>query len=118
MSSGVAKAVQRLRHIRDAAEKVASYCSLGRDSFERDEVLRDAILYQIIVIGEAAKALVRADSALAGSVTDVNWSALAKMRDLLTHQYWSTDRNIVWDTATVDIPRIRQAVVAALERVK
>ena len=71
---------------------------------------------QMIVIGEAAKAVTQADPELADSLSEIEWSPLAKMRDRLTYQYWTTDREIVWSTAMVDIPEVRKSVHGALER--
>jgi uncharacterized protein with HEPN domain len=58
----------------------------GRDTFDRDSALRDAIVYQIIIIGEAAKAVVAADKDIPRDVPEVEWSSWARMRDKVTHQ--------------------------------
>jgi uncharacterized protein with HEPN domain len=39
------------------------------------------------------------------------------MRDRITHQYWATDREIVWSTATHDVPELRANLLRALMRV-
>jgi uncharacterized protein with HEPN domain len=69
----------------------------------------EAMVYQIVVIGEAAKAVIAADPSLA-TEPDVEWSLLARMRDKVTHQYWAVDREIVWSTAVRDVPAIRRAL--------
>ena len=77
--------------------------------FDTDAAVRDAIVYQIVVIGEAAKAAVAADPSLAVDVSRVEWSLLARMRDKVTHRHWAVDREVVWSTAQRDIPLIRRA---------
>lgn len=104
MSSGRAIAIHRLRHMLAATDSIAVYTARRRDAFDRDFVVRDAILYRVIVLGEAAKAVVTADPALARELTGVEWSLLAKMRDRLTHQHWETDSDVVRSTATRDVP--------------
>ncbi len=79
-------------------------------------MVRDAILYHIIVLGEAAKAVVTVDPTLASELPGVEWSLLAKMRDRLTHQYWETDSDVVWSTATRDVPQLREILSAAIDR--
>lgn len=116
MSNGRALAIERLRHMIEASDAISEYTMRGRDVFENDAAVRDAILYQIVVLGEAAKAVVRADAALASELSGIEWSSLARMRDRLSHHYWVTDREIVWLTATRDIPEVREAIAAALER--
>jgi len=100
----------------EAADAVLSYTGRGREAFDRDAALRDAILYQVVVLGEAAKAAVAADPSLASEVPDVEWSPIARMRDRVTHHYWATDREVVWATATVAVPELRRAIAAALEQ--
>ena len=76
-----------------------------------------AILFRIVVIGEAAKAVVLRDPTLAAELSAVEWSAFARMRDRITHQYWAIDEQIVWDTAAEDIPEIRSLLTEALGRI-
>lgn len=100
-----------------AADAIATYASRGRDAFDGDSTIRDAILYQIVVIGEAAKAVVAADETVATDVPNVEWSLWAKMRDRITHQYWATDHEIVWATAVEDVPELRDKLAGVIDRV-
>jgi uncharacterized protein with HEPN domain len=100
----------------EAATSIGAYTARGRDAFENDPAVRDAILYQIIVLGEAAKAVAMADAALAEELSDVEWSLLARMRDRVAHRYWETDHDVVWATATKDIPELRTTLIAAISR--
>lgn len=109
-------AIDRLRHMIEAAGAIESYTSRGRDAFENDSAVRDAILYQIVILGEAAKAIVKADATLANDLSEVEWSLLAKMRDRVAHRYWETDHEIVWDTATKDIPTLKLTLQKAIDR--
>jgi len=64
-----------------AANAIRSYVVRGRAAFDDDSTVRDAILYQIIVIGEAAKAVIAADETIAAETPTVEWSL------------WATDRS-------------------------
>jgi uncharacterized protein with HEPN domain len=48
-----------------ASDAIATYVGRGRDAYDRDQSLRDAIVYQIIILGEAAKAVIAADLTIA-----------------------------------------------------
>jgi uncharacterized protein with HEPN domain len=109
-------ALERLEHMVEAADAIADYVARGRLAYDSDAAVRDAILFRIIVIGEAAKAVVQRDPTLARDLSEVEWSALAKMRDRVTHQYWAVDDQIVWDTAVEDIPELRAVLAGALRR--
>jgi uncharacterized protein with HEPN domain len=101
-----------------AAEAIGQYVERGRAAFDRDPALRDAIVYQVVVVGEAAKAVVAADPSLEGELPQIEWSLLAKMRDKVTHQYWAINQEIVWATAERDITRIRDLLRAAFDDLK
>ena len=99
-----------------AANTINGYTKRGRSAFDTDSTVRDAILYQLIVIGEASKATTAADDSIATVVPTVEWSLWAKMRDRITHQYWATDHEIVWLTATQDVEQLRTDLTKALLR--
>jgi uncharacterized protein with HEPN domain len=98
----------------EAADAIAGYVGRGRPAFDSDPAIRDAILYQVIVLGEAAKAALAADPSLEGAYPAIDWSPVARMRDRVAHRYWATDREIVWATASDAVPALRRAVGEAL----
>jgi uncharacterized protein with HEPN domain len=100
----------------EAADAIMAYTARGRAVFDADAAVRDAILYQIIVLGEAAKAALAADPTIETELTEVEWSPIARMRDRLAHHYWATDREVVWSTATTAVPELRRALTVALQR--
>jgi uncharacterized protein with HEPN domain len=102
----------------EAADAIKGYTARGREAFDADPALRDAILYQIVVLGEAAKAALAVEPSLASTLPEVEWSPLARMRDRVAHHYWATDREVVWRTATIAVPELRTALTAALNRLE
>ena len=68
------------------------------------------------MLGEAAKGALAADPGLAIAVPDVDWSPIVRMRDRLAHHYWATDQEVVWTTATVNVPEVRRVLTEALTR--
>lgn len=116
MSSGRTAALDRLEHMLDAARAIEGYVARGRATFDADSAVREAILYQLIVIGEAAKAAVEAEPGLETELADLEWSPMARMRDRVTHHYWKTDPDIVWSTAAVAVPRMRSVLEQSLSR--
>lgn len=87
-----------------AAEKVQRFVR-GRDpdSFATDEMLFDAVLFNLALIGEAVKKL--PDDAKA-TEAGADWVGPARMRDLIAHHYFSVDPEIVWQAATLHVPKI------------
>jgi uncharacterized protein with HEPN domain len=100
----------------EVASAIQGYTGRGRAAFDTDPAIQDAILYQIVVLGEAAKVVAKVDAELAGALSAVEWSLLARMRDYVAHRYWETDHDIVWATATKDVPELRKTLSAAIDR--
>jgi uncharacterized protein with HEPN domain len=100
--------VEYLRHILSEAEYLMkSAKALTRDEFLRDETLKRAFVRSIEVIGEAAKHL---PADLRHKYCDVEWRAIAGMRDRLIHGYFGVDYEIVWDVVINKIPQLHRAV--------
>lgn len=57
--------------------------STATDRSER--LRRDAILYNLVIVGEAVK---RLDAATTGTRPEIPWRNIAGLRDLLTHAYF------------------------------
>jgi uncharacterized protein with HEPN domain len=66
----------------------------------------------IEVIGEATKNL---STEFREQHPDIEWRAMAGMRDQLIHGYFGVDYEIVWDVATEKAPKLREAVNRILE---
>jgi len=62
-----------------------------------------AVLYQLIVMGEAVK---RLSAELRQRHTEIPWALIAGMRDHLIHGYDVVDWHEVWKTATRDVPEL------------
>jgi len=76
-----------------------------------DEILQDAVIRQLSVIGEAVGQLsdeVREES------PSVPWTDIYGMRNKLVHDYFGVDLEAVWDTVQQDLPSLLSAVNALL----
>ena len=104
-----------MRHMLLAADTIQGYVERGRAAFDSDAAIRDAIVYQIVIMGEAAKAVLDADPSIEEEMPGIEWKPLARMRDKVTHHYWAIDREIVWSTAERDVPAIRKLIASALD---
>jgi uncharacterized protein with HEPN domain len=80
--------------------------------FSNDETLKRAFVRSIEVIGEATKNL---STETRDRYPDVEWRAMAGMRDRLVHGYFGVDYEIVWEVATEKAPQLGEAIGVILE---
>ena len=102
-----------LRHIHEEARYLME-ASRERswEDFSDNETLKRAFVRSIEVIGEATKNL---STERRERHPDIQWRAMAGMRDQLVHGYFGVDYEIVWEVATEKAPKLREAVNRILE---
>ena len=82
-----------LADILQALERVEEIGQRGREAFLADWLLQDAAIRNFEIVGEAAK---RVSLALQTVHPEIPWADLAGFRDVLIHQYFRVDLEIVW----------------------
>ena len=103
-----------LADILQAVERVEEIGRRGRDAFLADWLLQDAAIRNFEIVGEAVK---RVSQALQAAHPAIPWADLAGFRDVLIHQYFRVDLEIVWALIAQRVPGLRGDVarlVAAL----
>jgi uncharacterized protein with HEPN domain len=103
-----------LHHILDAITKAQSYLAdVDEESFLSNSLIQDGVIRQIEIIGEATK---RLSSEVRSPNDHVPWEDIAGMRDKLIHEYFGIDLDMVWLTATDDLPVLREEVTDILRQ--
>ncbi|MBS1704654.1 MAG: DUF86 domain-containing protein [Armatimonadetes bacterium] len=74
--------------------------------FESDEILFDAVVRNLQIIGEAARVLPEDIRSLA---PDIPWNRVVGLRHILVHQYFGIDAAILWDLCQNYCPNIKRA---------
>jgi len=89
----------------NACESIGNYIrNKTVDEFHKDEMVQDAVIRKIEIIGEASN---RISEELKNRFPDLPWDRMKGMRNILIHMYDELDLDIVWDTATKNIPSLK-----------
>jgi uncharacterized protein with HEPN domain len=106
---------ERLHDILEAIAAIERHLDGDKNAFEHDELRHAWFLRHLQIIGEAARALPTEVRDLA---PEIPRPKIIGMRNVLVHDYFDTDTDIVWQAATRDLPVLKPAVVSLLERVE
>lgn len=102
-----------LGHIVQAIERIDRYtANLDEAAFLSSELVQDAVLRNIEIIGEASNNIQRVDPAFATQHDDVPWLVMYTMRNRVSHGYDQVDLEIVWKTIQRDLPQLHRQVQA------
>jgi len=99
----------------EAIEKIERYIvGLTFEGFEYNEMVVDAVVRNLEIIGEAARHI---PEELRQRYTGVDWRRVVGFRNIIIHEYFDVDLEIVWAIATTqlgDLKAILQAMLADL----
>jgi uncharacterized protein with HEPN domain len=70
---------------------------------QADRRTRDAILHNLFVLGEAAKAV---PLEVRERHPEIEWRSMTGLRDIIGHEYSGLDDEIVWDIVKTELPRL------------
>jgi uncharacterized protein with HEPN domain len=98
----------------DASEKINSLVGRGgRELYDSDFAVSDAIVRELLVVGEAAR---QVSIDFKQSHDYIPWKEVIGMRDWLVHGYEDIDWGRVWNTAVNDVPELMASVAKIVEK--
>ncbi len=101
--------LSRLAHIRDYCNEVERTINRYGDDFavfDSDPDYQRSVSFCILQIGELSAGL--SEEFRRDTADRVQWGSMKGMRNLVAHHYGSMSREIIWETATADIPALKR----------
>ena len=100
--------VFRIQDILKAIEKIERFTDgMTLTQFEKNEMMIDAVVRNLEVIGEASKSV---PVAVKRSNADIPWTQMSGMRNLLIHEYFGVDVKILWHTVKKSLPPLKKQI--------
>jgi uncharacterized protein with HEPN domain len=102
---------QRLTHILEAINEIEKYLNdIDLTEFKNNSMVRFASIKQVEIIGEAAKNLTEETKI---STQILNGDRLRGLRDILVHEYFGIDADLIWQILGIDIPDLKSKLKQA-----
>lgn len=102
-----------LEDILEATKKIQEYTKgFSLPKFSRDQKTLDAVVRNLEVIGEAVK---KVPPSVRFRHPEIDWKRIAGLRDILVHEYFGIDVEIIWDIVKHKVPTLKVQISRILK---
>ncbi len=100
--------IDYLQDILDSIEKIEKFVQgMTYYEFEQDDKTLYAVIHAIGILGEASKKIPKE---IRDNYKNFPWREIAGMKDKLIHDYFGVNIEVVWKTATIDVPKLKSPI--------
>jgi len=96
-----------LSNIKECIENIETYTVEGKEAFQQNRMMQDAVIRNLEVIGEATKLL---SSEMRDQYPDIPWRKMAGLRDVLIHDYLRVDLEEIWMIVERNLPDLKRKI--------
>ena len=102
-----------LEDILQAIEEIFSFVeAMDLEAFLSDRRTNLAVIRALEIIGEAARHIPEIERR---NLSQVPWQEMVAMRNMLIHQYFGVDLEVLWRTVQEDLPPLRDEIRRVVE---
>ncbi len=97
-----------LKDIMNSINKIERYIKdLSFEDFYNDDMIIDATIRNLEVIGEASSNL---SEEFKNKNSNIPWKSIVGMRNKAIHEYFDLDIEVLWETLKEDIPTLKKDI--------
>jgi len=94
--------------IKESVDAILDYVStMDFESFTNDRKTYSAVIREFEIIGEATQHL---PEELLQKYNEISWRDLKDFRNLLIHEYFGVDFEIIWNVIQQDLPQLKRVI--------
>ena len=82
---------------------------------KKKDLVVDGVARNLEIIGEAAKNI---PADIKNKYPDVEWKKIAGLRDILAHEYFGIDIEVMWDIVKNKLPELKKKSLHILKGIK
>lgn len=102
-----------LKDILTCIAKIERYLQgLNFEKFQNDELITDAVVRNVKIIGEASNNLTRD---FRSKTSNIEWRKIISTRNRIIHGYATVDLEIIWNITQNDLPKLKTEIEKTLE---
>ena len=100
-----------LIHITENIDQILEFTTEGRDAFMQSIQIQAAVKYTLQTLAESTQ---RIPADMKADHEEIDWPAIAGLRNRLVHDYLEIDLALIWDIIQNDLNPLRKTVQSML----
>lgn len=97
-----------------ACDKIERYTKgMNKEALSHNDLVLDAVVRNLEVIGEAVKKI---PDEIRIEYDNIPWRKIAGLRDILIHEYFGININIIWDVVVNKITPLKNTIEILQDR--
>lgn len=98
-----------IEDILESIDKIEQYIQgLSYDDFVEKQMVVDAVIRNLEIIGEASKNI---PDGIKKKYTSIPWKRMVGLRNIIAHGYFGIDPSIIWEIITKNLPETKPLIV-------
>ncbi len=93
--------LESIQHILDYTE------GMDFSTWSGDQKTIDAVVRNFEIIGEAASHI---PPEIQSRFPDIPWTQMKGIRNILAHEYFGVDKEVIWETIQNDLPALQEKI--------